>query len=145
MQPAKSRILYVEDHDDTRELIALVLEQENYDVVTATSIAGALTLAKKTSFDLFILDSLLVDGTGVDLCKHLRLLDDSTPILFCSAKAYETDKAEAFSSGAQSYLVKPVDLGLLCEVVAELITGHTGSVGRANGNGSMRKVGRANI
>ncbi len=73
-------------------------------------------------FDLFVLDSLLPDGTGVELCKLIRESDRSTPILFCSAMAYDKDKNEAFNSGAQKYLVKPIDIRLLCSTVAELIT-----------------------
>src|SRR6266850_6673731 len=135
MQPLKSKILYVEDHDDTRELMALVLEQANYEVVTTSSLASALSLAKSAKFDLFVLDSLLVDGTGIELCKSIRLLDDSTPILFCSAKAYDSDKNEAFSSGAQRYLVKPIDISILCRTVAELISGRLGADGHSDGNG----------
>jgi DNA-binding response OmpR family regulator len=126
MQPLKSKILYVEDHDDTRELMALVLEQANYEVITTSSLAGALRLAKSAKFDLFVFDSLLGDGTGIELCKSIRLHDHSTPILFCSAKAYESDKAEAFNSGAQGYLVKPIEISTLCRTVAELITKRIG-------------------
>jgi two-component system, OmpR family, response regulator ResD len=136
MQPLKSKILYVEDHDDTRELMALVLEQANYEVVATPSLAGALSLAKSSKFDLFVFDSLLGDGTGIELCKSIRRLDNSTPILFCSAKAYDKDKAEAFSSGAQRYLVKPIDIAVLCQTVAELISG---SDGHLNGDG-LRKL-----
>jgi DNA-binding response OmpR family regulator len=121
MQPIKCRILFVEDHEDTRDLMALVLEQSNYEVVTAPSIAGALMLVEAGRFDLFVLDSLLIDGTGIELCKRIREIDRSTPILFYSALAYEKDKDEAFSSGAQRYLVKPVSLPLLRQTVAELI------------------------
>jgi DNA-binding response OmpR family regulator len=121
MQPIKCRILFVEDHEDTRDLMALILEQENYEVVTAPSIAGALALVKAGRFDLFMLDSLLIDGTGLDLCKRIREIDRSTPILFYSALAYEKDKNEAFNSGAQRYLVKPVSIPLLYQTVSELI------------------------
>jgi DNA-binding response OmpR family regulator len=140
MQLAKSRILFVEDHDDTRELMALVLEQANYEVITTPSIAGALTLAESDKFDLFVLDSLLGDGNGIDLCKSIRRMDHATPILFCSARAYDSDMNEAFSSGAQRYLVKPIDIGLLCRTVAELINGPNGSDGSSDGNGSMKKA-----
>jgi DNA-binding response OmpR family regulator len=144
MQPLKSKILYVEDHDDTRELMVLVLEQANYEVVTTSSLAGALSLAKNAKFDLFVLDSLLVDGTGIELCKSIRRLDHSTPILFCSAKAYDSDKTEAFGSGAQRYLVKPVDISVLCRTVAELISGRLGADGHSDGNGFRdRAVGHS--
>jgi DNA-binding response OmpR family regulator len=142
MRPARSKILFVEDHEDTRELMVIVLEQANYEVVTAPTFAGALTLAENVKFDLFMLDSLLLDGTGIDLCRRIRLIDHSTPILFCSALAYDSDKNEAFSSGAQGYLVKPIDISLLCRTVAELITVRNGSDGHLGGkrNGSKKKA-----
>ncbi|HEV2826642.1 MAG TPA: response regulator [Pyrinomonadaceae bacterium] len=68
-----------------------------------------------------MLDSLLTDGTGTDLCKRIRQRDDSTPILFYSAKAYDQDD-EALLAGAQKYLVKPVDTGVFCNAVTELLT-----------------------
>lgn len=121
--PAKQKILLVEDHEDTSDLMVLILSQLNYDVATAASISGALGLADSADFDLFVLDSLLPDGTGTDLCKHIRERNNSTPILFYSAMAYDRDKDEALLAGAQRYLVKPVDTELLCRTVAEMLNG----------------------
>jgi DNA-binding response OmpR family regulator len=118
----KSKILLVEDHEDTSDLMVLLLNQLNYDVVTTTSVAGALSLAESANFDLFVLDSLLTDGTGTELCKRIRQRDGFTPILFYSAKAYEQDKDEALLAGAQKYLVKPVDTIVFCSAVTELLT-----------------------
>jgi DNA-binding response OmpR family regulator len=121
MQIRKRRILFAEDHPDTRELYVFILEQENYEVVTADAISGAMALAEKRKFDLFVLDSRLLDGSGIELCRRIRATDHSTPILFCSALAFEKDKLEALNAGAQSYLVKPVSVALLCHTIAELI------------------------
>ena len=120
----KHRILYVEDHEDTRDLVRLLLQQRNYDVVTTDTIASALILADGGMFDLYLLDSRLPDGTGLELCKQLRLLDDLTPIVFYSAAAYEVDRNTAFDSGAQGYLVKPTANGELTRMVSELINKH---------------------
>lgn len=119
--PAKQKILLVEDHEDTSELMVLLLKQLNYDVVTAASISGALGMAAAADFDLFVLDSLLPDGTGTELCKHIRERNDSTPILFYSAMAYEQDKHEALLAGAQRYLVKPVDFDVFSRTVDEML------------------------
>jgi len=121
--PAKQKILLVEDHEDTSELMVLILRQLDYDVATAASISGALGLADSSDFDLFVLDSMLPDGTGTDLCKHIRERNNSTPILFYSAMALERDKAEALLAGAQRYLVKPVDSEVFCRTVAEMLNG----------------------
>ena len=119
--PAKQKILLVEDHEDTRELMVLLLNQLNYDVATAASISGALGLTETADFDLLVLDSFLPDGTGTELCKHIRERNNSTPILFYSARAYDQDKHEALMAGAQRYLVKPVDFDVLARTVDEML------------------------
>jgi len=123
--PAKQKILLVEDHEDTSDLMVLILRQLDCDVATAASISGALGLADSSDFDLFVLDSMLPDGTGTDLCKHIRERNNSTPILFYSAMAFERDKDEALLAGAQRYLVKPVDSEVFCRTVTEMLNGAT--------------------
>ena len=121
MQPSKRRILFIEDHDDTREFISLVLKQEGFEVVTGDSISSGMQLAKAERFDLYLLDSWLPDGSGLELCKSIRKFDQRTPILFYSAAAYESDRVLALQSGAQAYLVKPTQTNQLCTLVIELI------------------------
>ena len=121
MQLSKGRILYIEDHADTRELIALVLSQNQYEVVVRATIKDGLSLARDGGFDLYLFDSWLPDGSGLDLCRKIRLYDETTPILFYSAAAYEADRHEAFKAGAQGYLVKPSQNSELCELIGLLI------------------------
>src|SRR6185436_12383824 len=111
---SKPKILVVEDHEDTSELMVLLLEQMNYEVDTTRTIAGALSLAESSTFDLFVLDSLLSDGSGTELCKRLLERNVATPILFYSGRAFDQDKDEALLAGAQKYLVKPVDTAVFC-------------------------------
>lgn len=118
------RVLYIEDHDDTRELVTLVLEQKSYEVVTGATIKSGVDLAGSQHFDLYLLDSWLPDGSGLDLCRQIREFDKATPILFYSAAAYEIDKDEAMSSGAQAYLIKPSAPSELCNLVTFLIDTH---------------------
>lgn len=118
------RVLYVEDHEDTRELVTLVLEQRSYEVVTGATIESGIALASSQEFDLYLLDSWLPDGSGLDLCRQIRQFDNVTPILFYSAAAYEIDRELAIKSGAQAYLIKPSNPSELCEVVASLIETH---------------------
>jgi DNA-binding response OmpR family regulator len=100
MQLSKPRILYIEDHEDTRDMVSLVLQQQNYEVITAGTMAIGVGLATKEHFDLYLLDSRLPDGSGTDLCRELRSFDQRTPILFYSAAAYEVDKKSAMDCGA---------------------------------------------
>ena len=118
------RVLYVEDHEDTRELVTLVLEQKSYEVVTGSTIKSGVALAYSQEFDLYLLDSWLPDGSGLDLCRLIREFDQETPILFYSAAAYEIDRVEAIRSGAQAYLIKPSHPSELCSLVTSLIEGH---------------------
>ena len=115
------RVLYIEDHEDTRELVTLVLEQRSYDVVTGDTIESGLELAGSQDFDLYVLDSWLPDGSGLDLCRQIREFDKATPILFYSAAAYEIDRAQAMQCGAQAYLIKPSQPSELCNLVTSLI------------------------
>ena len=119
------RVLYIEDHEDTRELVTLVLEQKSYEVVTGGTIASGVALAGSEQFDLYLLDSWLPDGSGLDLCKQIRQFDPVTPILFYSAAAYEADREQAIRSGAQAYLVKPSHPSELCRLVTTLIESHS--------------------
>ena len=134
MQLSKHRILYIEDHEDTRDLVTLLLQQQNYEVITAPTMATGKGLAIKEHFDLYLLDSRLPDGTGVDLCRELRSIDPLTPILFYSAAAYELDKKSAMDCGAQGYLTKPSANGDLCHMIEKLISGATrvGTAGQAH-------------
>ena len=122
--PNTPRVLYIEDHEDTRELVTLVLEQKSYEVVTGSTIESGVALAGSQQFDLYLLDSWLPDGSGLDLCRQIRQFDKDTPILFYSAAAYEIDKNQALSSGAQAYLIKPSQPSELCNLVTSLIESH---------------------
>ena len=118
------RVLYIEDHEDTRELVTLVLEQRRYEVVTGSTIESGVAFAASQHFDLYLLDSWLPDGSGLDLCRRIREFDKATPILFYSAAAYEIDKSQALNSGAQAYLIKPSQPSELCKLVDLLIETH---------------------
>ncbi len=125
MQPKNiPRVLYIEDHEDTRELVTLVLEQRSIEVVTGSTIESGVALAGSQHFDLYLLDSWLPDGSGLDLCRKIRTFDTATPILFYSAAAYEIDREQAIKSGAQAYLIKPSQPSELCNLVSTLIESH---------------------
>jgi DNA-binding response OmpR family regulator len=118
---SKTCILYLEDHEDTRDLIRFVLEDQNYEVATSGTVASGLNLARSRQFNLYLLDSRLPDGSGLDFCRALREFDLLTPILFYSAAAYELDKQSALACGAQGYLTKPTSSEDLCALVKSLI------------------------
>jgi DNA-binding response OmpR family regulator len=90
-------------------------------VVGAESFDEALTLASQGGFDLYLLDTYLPDQTGLDLCKRIREFDSKTPILFYSAAAFDNDKLNAITSGAQGYLTKPAHPEILMAEILRLI------------------------
>lgn len=122
MQQSPFRILCTEDDLDTRELITFVLTRSNFEVVTAETPALAIEMAQAFSFDLYLIDNWMPSMSGPDLCRELRSFDAATPILFYSGAGYDKDKTAAYASGAQGYLVKPVDNDNLVAEVRRLIS-----------------------
>lgn len=117
----KGRILYTEDDPDSRDLVVFILKQNGYQVTCAENGAEALTLARTQHFDLFLVDNWLPGLTGTELSRHIREFNQTTPILFYSAAAYDSDRQNALNSGAQGYLVKPATIEDLVNEVEKLI------------------------
>jgi len=121
LQSRPFRILCTEDDLDTRDLITFVLKSNNFQVITAETPELAIEIAKDFSFDLYLVDNWMPQMSGPDLCREFRRFDNQTPILFYSGAGYENDKTAAYASGAQGYLVKPVDNDQLVAEVRRLI------------------------
>jgi DNA-binding response OmpR family regulator len=121
MKTQFARILYAEDDADTRELVSVILQQQNCQVIATESYDEALRLARAEHFDLYLIDNWMPGISGVMLCERLREFDQHTPVLFFSGAAYETDRQRALASGAQGYLVKPADTDELTAAVWRLI------------------------
>jgi two-component system phosphate regulon response regulator PhoB len=113
----RSRILVVEDEELIREMIVLALEEEGYGVVTATDGRSAVEQLKsfeanlgEPTFDLVILDLMLPQINGLDVCRLLRYQGNPVPILMLSAKGSETDRVLGLEVGADDYLTKPFSM-----------------------------------
>jgi two-component system response regulator VicR len=123
MERTRARILHVDDHQDTRLMMAALLQDCGYGVLTAGSVAEGLELAKEIDFDLYILDVRLPDGTGVELCQQLRQLHPATPILYYSAYGNEADHQSALAACGDAYLKKPVCIADIEKSIARLLAG----------------------
>jgi CheY-like chemotaxis protein len=121
MSQTKCRVLCIDDHEDTSEMLGLLLSQEDYEVVTALSVQEALELATASEFDLYVLDRHLPDGSGVELCQNLTQLTPDVPCLFYSGDAYDIHRSEALAAGADAYIAKP-DIDRLIESVRHLLS-----------------------
>jgi CheY-like chemotaxis protein len=121
MPRVKCRILCVDDHEDSAEMLSLLLSQEDYEVVTATTMEAALRLASSEAFDLYVLDRRLPDGTGLELCERLNAATPDVPCIFYSGDAYELHRQQALAAGADDYVAKP-DLDALIDAVRKLLS-----------------------
>ena len=121
MAKSPCRILCVDDHADTSEMIKLLLSNEEVEVVTALSMEEALNFAKTESFDLYVLDKRLPDGSGLDLCRKLTSITPNVPCMFYTGDAYEVHRQQALAAGADEYVAKP-DIDQLIETVQKLLS-----------------------
>jgi DNA-binding response OmpR family regulator len=112
--PDQETIMVVEDDDATREFLADNLRADSYGVVTASTGREAFNLLQMKDCDLLLLDVMLPDSSGYELCRRLRSadglaqrVDPDLPIILLSARASETDRVRGFERGADDYVVKP--------------------------------------
>lgn len=117
----RRHILCADDHEDTREMMAYWLDQCGYEVTTTGSVAETLPLTEMGGFDLVLIAGWYRDGHGFDLCKRIRAFDTRTPIVFLSAYASQADIQKGLESGAQAYLPKPFDFGVLEQTIEKFI------------------------
>ncbi len=121
MATPKCRVLCVDDHYDTSEMLELLLSREDYEVETAGTMEEACRLAAEKQFDLYVLDRRLPDATGLELCEELQLITPGVPCIFYSGDAYELHRREAIAAGAAAYVAKP-DIDGLIDAVQKLLS-----------------------
>jgi two-component system, OmpR family, phosphate regulon response regulator PhoB len=112
-----NRVLVVEDEESIRELIVLGLEEEGFNVVAVGDGQTALTKCQAQAlqpqdfpFDLIVLDLMIPQVSGLDLCRFLRYQGNHVPILIVSAKTTETDRVLGLEVGADDYISKPFSM-----------------------------------
>jgi two-component system, OmpR family, response regulator RegX3 len=99
-------ILMVEDEESITVPLSEALEREGFDTEVARTVADALELAERVGPDLVLLDVMLPDGSGYDVCRELRR-DSRVPIIMLTARGEETDRIVGLELGADDYIVKP--------------------------------------
>lgn len=121
----------LEDEINIQKLVKLNLEMEGYEVEATKEGRKAIQLAKEQHFDLILLDVMLPDMSGIEVCERIRLENHSVPIIFVSAKDSSIDRITGLKAGADDYLAKPFNLEELILRITKLIrrssTGGSGS------------------
>ncbi len=117
----KARILIAEDDPNIRLGLIATLESEGYDVTAANDGAQALRLYPQNKYHLVLLDIMMPQKSGYDVCKEIRANDQAIPILFLTAKSEEIDKVLGLKLGADDYITKPFGIHELLARVEALL------------------------
>ena len=146
-----SEILIVEDDIYLREGLSELLTKEGYTPVTAGNISEGKRLFSENIFDLIILDVMLPDGSGLELCTFIRKENTEIPILFLTALDEELQIVRGLDSGADDYVTKPFRLSELLSRIRALLRRKAAAVSLHSGNifidmGNMTvKKGESNV
>jgi two-component system response regulator RegX3 len=105
----RERVLVVEDESAIAEAIRYALEVEGFDVISADTGRRGVEMARTSGADLVVLDLMLPEGSGLDVCRQIRSFSD-VPILMLTAKDSEADKVAGLELGADDYVTKPFSM-----------------------------------
>ena len=119
---AKS-ILIVDDDEMVRLALCELLKPEGYEIDTATGGRDALDKINDKKYDLLMLDIIMPEMDGLELCRRIRLIEEyhDTPIVFLTAKSRENDRTMGIDAGANQFLSKPISPEKLLEILSEII------------------------
>ena len=121
MMANTATILVVDDEENLRRTLALILQREGYHVITAASVKEARGCLESDAFDLVFLDLKLPDASGLTLLPEIRDQYPDMPVLILTAHDKLGVALEAVRYGARDYLLKPVDPPILIARVKELL------------------------
>lgn len=101
-----AKILVVDDEERIRRLLRMYLERENFEIIEAENGREALDLALENDYDVIILDLMMPEMDGIEVCQELRK-EKTTPVIMLTAKGEESNRVQGFEVGADDYIVKP--------------------------------------
>ena len=104
------RILLVEDEEQIQKLLKYNLEAEGYEVIALSDGKSALEVLEKQHFDVLLLDIMLPEVNGLQICEQVRLVNKTVGIIMVSAKDTTSDKIKGLKTGADDYITKPFNL-----------------------------------
>ncbi|WP_195251812.1 cell wall metabolism DNA-binding response regulator WalR [Romboutsia sp. 1001713B170207_170306_H8] len=118
----KEKILILEDEIGIRSFVSINLKREGYEVIEAGTGNEAIEkLSKEEDISIALLDVMLPDMSGIEICKFIRQNFDQVGVIMLTAKSQEEDKIEGFISGADDYIIKPFSIKELLVRVSALL------------------------
>lgn len=117
----RARILFVEDDTELADMLARLLAQQAMDVRHADCLGAARVALGQSRFDAVVLDIMLPDGSGLDMCRELRASWPALPVLILSARSDTIDRVLGLEIGADDYLRKPFEVSELVARVRALL------------------------
>jgi two-component system response regulator RegX3 len=137
-------ILMVEDEESITVPLAEALAREGFDTEVAGTVADALELAARIDPDLVLLDVMLPDGSGYDVCRELRRNSD-VPIIMLTARGEETDRIVGLELGADDYVVKPFSAREVAARIRAVLRRAGEGADRAKGADGALEVGELRL
>jgi two-component system phosphate regulon response regulator PhoB len=145
-----ARILVVEDEADIRQILAYNLGQAGYEILVADRGEQALALARENRPDLVLLDLMLPDMSGLDVCRNFKSESSlrDIPVIMLTARSEEIDRVVGFELGADDYVVKPFsvrELGLRIQAVLRRSRGQAAASDSPQENDGQMAFGRLRV
>lgn len=120
MKEIKSKILCIEDDEDTCDLVTFVFNQAGYEIKSCSQ-TDCLEHIHEDKFLAIILDNYFDGLSGINICEEIRSFDQTTPIIFLSGEARQAEIDKAMAAGANAYLIKPTDFEKLVPTAIKCI------------------------
>ena len=137
--PQKTKLLVIDDDSETIDLLKIILEPNDFDVITTTSGCEGVQLARKLKPDIMIVDLLMPDLDGLNVCREVRKFSQ-VPILVLSAVGKPGMATQALDEGADDYLIKPMNYNLLVASLKKLTRRARAEKEALRSNGRYRMV-----
>ena len=107
---AGEHLLIVDDEDNLRSMLSAALRHNGFEITTATNGREALEMVAESAPDLIVLDVMMPEVDGFEVCRRLRADNNNTPVLFLTARDGTEDKVRGLTLGGDDYLQKPFSL-----------------------------------
>ncbi|GLU47463.1 response regulator transcription factor [Nocardiopsis ansamitocini] len=117
----KPHVLVIDDEPNIRDLVQAALRFHGFDVSTAGTGGEGLSMARANHPDLIVLDVLLPDISGFDVCRQLRERDDDVPVIYLTARDTPSDTVTGLSLGGDDYVTKPFSVEALVARIRALL------------------------